>query len=235
MTSKSSKPAKIAAVLAALMLVGVGCASQGPTDDPIQRKLQWFSYLEGGDFRARCGPGAPDRYRLVYNGVYLEQVRAYDLYADGDLEVRVTEETDLTNFTISSVRDLLKPWRGETTSMPLTSGEMNTLIDALTRDGAFGPPAVGTELSSKGFFWTIASCHDGDYHFTGLAWPSDAWGMATFDDVLFALDPSHVPVNPPRNTETTRFVRQRDRSQNDNAFRVRAGENGLAGTFTIPH
>src|SRR5262245_6550826 len=59
------------------------CAYRGDIDNPIIRKLSWFSYLDGTDIRTTCADGAPDGYRLVYNGRYEEQVRSYEIFADG--------------------------------------------------------------------------------------------------------------------------------------------------------
>ena len=65
--------------LAMLVLAG-GCSYQlGGIGNPITRKFQYFSYLDGEDIRRDCVAGAPARYRLVYNANYNEQVRAYDL------------------------------------------------------------------------------------------------------------------------------------------------------------
>ena len=57
-----------------------GCTYRaGGIESPITRKFQYFSYLNADDIRANCVAGTPAQYRLVYNAVYSEQVRAYDL------------------------------------------------------------------------------------------------------------------------------------------------------------
>lgn len=237
MTLNSSKPIRRAV---ALILVGAvagvlaGCASQGPNDNPVARKLSWFSYMEGGDIRAACGPNAPNSYRLVYNGVFTEQVRSYDLGADRRLNVGVIEAADVSQFSISTLGGLLNPWRAKTAFRNLSDAEVGRITSALERDGAFGAPAVGTELSSKGFFWTIAACHRGRYHFTALAWPSPSWLNATFDDVVFDLDPSPIAVNPPRRTDTTRDTKRgRYGHVIENEFHTKVGENGLFGVIAL--
>jgi len=65
-----------------VMLVVAACATTGPDDGVLGRKLAWFSYLNGEDIRAACAAGAPDRFRFVYNADYTEHVRAYDVTAD---------------------------------------------------------------------------------------------------------------------------------------------------------
>jgi len=237
MTLNSSKPVKVALALAftgALAGLVSACASQGPTDNPLARKLSWFSYMEGGDIRAACGPTAPNQYRLVYNGVYTEQVRTYDFGADNRLNVGVTGAADVSQFSTSSLSGLLNPWRAKTAIRNLSQAEAAKIAMALERDGAFGAPAVGTELSSKGFFWTVAACHQGSYHFTALAWPSPAWENATFDDVVFDLDPSPIAVNPPRKTITTRDTKRGDTGHViENEFHTKVGENGLYGVIDL--
>ena len=68
-----------------LLALGVlaGCAYQGAIDQPATIKATWFSYLNGDDIRSACTDGAPSWYRLVYNGNYGEQLRAYEVVADG--------------------------------------------------------------------------------------------------------------------------------------------------------
>lgn len=232
MISKSSKLTKAAVFLSVAGALGA-CASQGPTDDPIKRKLTWLSYLDGGDIRRSCAAGGADQYRLVYNGIYTEQVRTYDLSASGRLAVRVIGPADLTRWSVSKLSDVLNPWRGHEASIALSPVAQTRLMAALKHDGAFGEPAVGTELSSRGFFWTIASCHQGQYRLTGLAWPSPAWDRATFDNVIFDLDPIDIRVNPPRRTDTGRDKTRGMHKVQDNEFHSKIGENGLSGLFTL--
>ncbi|MCR4376982.1 MAG: hypothetical protein NUV50_02690 [Rhodospirillales bacterium] len=232
MILKSSKAwLKGLASAAALLALGACAASQSTVDNPILRKFQWFSYLEGGDFKQTCTPGAPGRYRVVYNAVYTEQVRVYDLdAASGVLDARLILPVDLRNFEVEGVSDLLNPWRGKQATRKLAPAEVEAIVAALDADGAFGPPAVGTDLPSMGFFWTIASCHEGAYHFTGLAWPSVAWNGTRFDDALFAFDPIADAVNPPRKTNLWRDKRRGhfEDPQKQNEFIIKVGEDGLA-------
>ncbi|MBF0247474.1 MAG: hypothetical protein HQL36_05315 [Alphaproteobacteria bacterium] len=211
-----------------------GCASTGPTDQPIARKFQWFSYLAGEDIRDACRPGGGDRYRMVYNGVYTEQVRAYDVdVAAASLDAAVRGPSDLGQWSVSGWSDLLAPWRGETQSRALGEDELADLTVALDADGVFGPPNEGEELSSKGFFWTVAACRDGRFRFTGFAWPSARWDALTFDDRLFALDPVATPVNPPRRTNTGLPVTSEEQDRDHYAFHAKVGPDGLAGYGTL--
>ncbi|MBL4614721.1 MAG: hypothetical protein JKY27_07605 [Magnetovibrio sp.] len=232
MTLKSLKPTKTILLLALTGLLA-GCASQGSSDNAIGRKFSWFSYMEGGDIRAACAPGAAARYRLVYNAVYGEQVRTYDLDANGGLDVRVIEPVNLKHISIHSLADVLSPWRGKTASTTLSVNAVEKIEAALLNDGVFGPPAIGTELSSKGFFWTIAACRQGRYSFTALAWPSPAWDAMSFDQVLFGFDPVAVRVNPPRKTALGRNLVGGEYDKNKIEFHTKVGENGLYGTLSL--
>ena len=60
-----------------LCLVLVACRSEGGVPgNPLGIKLQWFSFIDGDGFRDRCVLGAADRYRLIYNARFEEQVSA---------------------------------------------------------------------------------------------------------------------------------------------------------------
>lgn len=226
MTSKLSKPIKVLAATA-LLAVLAGCETLGPTVNPVERKFQWLSYLEGADFRETCGPARPDQYRMVYNGVYTEQLRAYDLDASGSLRVEVIRGENFREIDISAAGDLLNPWRGKVVNFQLDDKDMDKIVGALDQDGIFGPPAVGLELASKGFFWTIAACHEGQYHFTAVTWPSAAWEALAFDDALRDVDLSQITVNPPRKTDLRRDWGVGVKEARDIDFHTKVGPRGL--------
>ena len=53
-------------------------------EQPIVRSLNWFSYVAGDDIRAACRPGGRNRIRLVYNALWEEQVRTYEIFLQPD-------------------------------------------------------------------------------------------------------------------------------------------------------
>jgi hypothetical protein len=71
-----------------LALVTVSTASaQRPdrnVEQPVVRSFNWFSYVGGDDIRSACQPGGRNRVRLVYNGLWDEQVRVYDVFLQPD-------------------------------------------------------------------------------------------------------------------------------------------------------
>jgi hypothetical protein len=181
-----------AACVAAL----VACASDGnDISTPLGRKFHWFSFVQGEDIRASCQPGLPDRYRLVYNGIYDEQLRIYEWdSAQRRLLVRVTQPGSVARIGVS---DPLGPWRAEEDRVPLDQPTYDRLVAQVAASGAFGPPAVGLDLPSRSYFWTAATCHDGQYRFTGWRYPSAGFDALTFPATLFGLDRSEVAVNGP--------------------------------------
>ena len=111
-------------LLAALTTL-LGCAYDGGIDNPVVRKVEWFSYLDGADIRTYCVENAPDRYRLVYNARYDEQLRSYELTADGAGGAAMTARAmqkrgDLTEITLN---DVLAPWRWEKVERSLSPAE----------------------------------------------------------------------------------------------------------------
>lgn len=236
MTSKLSstriKAMRLGVAVAAVLALGACAATEGGADNPVLRKFQWFSYMEGGDFRDMCKAGSENRYRLIYNAVYTEQVRIYELSEQtSSLHTRVMLPVNLRDFSTESFSGLLGPWRGTVSDTDLSAAEFGGVVADLEASGAFGPPNVGAQLSSKGFFWTLASCHDGAYHFTGFAWPSPQWDRARFAQTLFALDSTGIAVNEARKTNTSRELHYADRQprRHIKQYHQEVGERGLAG------
>ncbi|MBX6320432.1 MAG: hypothetical protein IRY94_01260 [Rhodospirillaceae bacterium] len=186
--------ASIAVVAAAL----AGCAYRGGLDEPVTRKLSWFSYLDGDAIRASCGPGAPDRYRLVYNGDYEKQVRSYEVTDDGAggayLVARASRPVDLSAFSLADVQ---APWRWARSTTRLSAQDRAALRQALIDSGFTAGAPAGLTLYSAGFYWVATGCMDGAFHFAAWAYPDPGFAALTFPPVLFAADRTGVPVNPP--------------------------------------
>ncbi len=177
----------------AVLSIPAGCAYRGgDIGNPVARKLEWRSYIGGDDIRATCAAGTPDRYRLVYNGVYERQLRMYDLDSARHLLIaRVRGPADVDQVSLG---DLLKPWRAKAARVQLDPAQYRTLVAAFTTSGMFGPPPVGLDLPSRSFFWTAAYCRHGHFGFTAWKYPSAAFTALTFVKPLLALDPTGVPL-----------------------------------------
>lgn len=162
--------------------------------DPLTRKFHWFSYVAGDDIRATCRPGDPDRFRLVYNGIYGEHLRLYEVDSvRRRLSAKVSGDGNAARV---SGDDLLAPWRAQAAATELDPAAYQRLEQALAADGAFGPPAVGLELPSRSYYWTAATCKAGRFTFTAWKYPSPAFEALRFPALLLAADATAVPLRP---------------------------------------
>ncbi len=193
----------LGAVLAALAVAG--CTfQQGYHDNPIQRSMAWYSYLNGDDLRSYCRGGGPDRYRIVYNGIWDEQVRTYDITVDPSGEgaavvMQVSGSVDVSEIPLD---DPLSPWRGKIARRHIGRGELRAIRDGLHKSGFDTPPPDGTRVYSWSFFWLVAACESGRFQYN--AWGYDgSYDTPRFDQValrapLMAIDTTGVAFNPPR-------------------------------------
>lgn len=161
--------------LGLMVFLLAGCASQGPTTEPFSRTAQWFSYLNGDDLRRDCQPGAPDRARIVYNAVWGEQVRTYDLRPDGagryQLDSRVFGGLRIDHFRLD---DPLAVGRGRSASRALTNAQALSLIQGLEQAGLGQPTPAGQFLWSDTYYWVATVCEGGRIRFQ--AWPEEREG-----------------------------------------------------------
>src|SRR5687767_8733863 len=86
-------------LLAFALLALAGCAAPptGIADDPLSRNFQWPQVMAGEDIARDCAATGRERWRLLYNGVYTEQVRVYEIAA-GSVETRVFDRLNLLDF-----------------------------------------------------------------------------------------------------------------------------------------
>lgn len=230
-------PAILAAGLAAL----AGCAAIGPTDNPIARKLTWFSYLNGDDLRAVCGKGGADRFRLVFNADYNRHVRTYDIVgepirqnggSDGgggaQVEARVIEATDLARLT---PLDPLSAARGQTATLQLTPDQFASFIGRLRENGAFEPPPDGLRLPSNGIYWLINGCRGGRWFFTAYPYPSGHFADIHFLEPLRALDRTGIayPGLPAPEDAPRTLPPAGERAEGGVFFEIEVSGNGIVG------
>ncbi|MBP2230732.1 hypothetical protein J2847_004037 [Azospirillum agricola] len=194
-------PAGPAAALLAGALALAGCAAVGPADNPVARKLTWFSYLNGDDLRVACGKPGADRFRMVFNADYNRHVRTYDITGDpaedgggAKVEARVIEATDLARLT---PLDPLSAARGHTATVRLNPDQFASFIGRLRDTGAFDPPPDGLRLSSNGIYWLINGCRGGQWFFSAHPYPSGRFTDVRFLEPMRALDGTGIPSLPP--------------------------------------
>jgi len=220
---------------AAVLLCGLlaGCATDGATGNPLTQRFVWFRYLNGDDIRQNCFPGSPSRTRLVYNGRYQEQLRRYEVIANGAggalLDSRAQGRASLTRVTLN---DVMAPWRWQQAEIRLSPQEVAELEAALQRSGFFGPPPVGLRLPSAGFYWLAVGCREGRLYFNAWLHPSEGFSALAFPDFLFARDGTGVAVNPPRRIDAAELAFQRTRpaaTGRQRNFWLTVGDGGLRG------
>jgi hypothetical protein len=188
---------RLSMLLVGFALLG-GCAYRGEIDSPLWQRVTWFSYLGGTDIAQACAAGAGERYRIIYNGRYDEQLRSYEITRHGDaadLVVRVQEQADLAQL---STDDLLAPWRWREAMVALSPAELATLRQRLADSGFFTGPPVGLVLHSKDFYWAASGCSNGTFHYYAWVHAQDQFRHIGFAAFLLAHDPTGVAINPPR-------------------------------------
>jgi hypothetical protein len=224
-------------LVALAALAGVGaCAYKGGVDNPVIRKATWFSYVAGDDLLDLCKPGGLPRYRFVYNAVYAEQVRAYDLQRlrQGDgatLVINVFGGGGVMSAPVN-ILEPMSPWAAKSAEVKLSEDEYLALIRTLEADG-FGKPApAGLTLPSWEFYWSVSACAGGNYHFNAWLHPTPEFERLTFPARLFALDKVDVPINKSRPINAAE-KRLRQGGETNNDFDLRIGSNGRLGHLAL--
>lgn len=193
---------------------------------PIGRSFYWFRYIGGADIRDTCAAGAPDRTRIVYNAVWGEQVRIYDIVGPRMTSRVLTDMTVGLNLEISSAGDLLGPWRARKADRVLNGAELRQLDAALSASGGFGPPAIRGDLLSHEFWWSVASCRKGRWGYAAYDFEKDGFSRVRFAEPLFALDPMARTLAPPPPRRTPGERLGLESKQTHSKWRLAIGANG---------
>jgi hypothetical protein len=204
-----------AATLVLTLGLTVSAEAQRPDrniDQPIVRSFHWFAYVGGDDIRAACVPGSRNRVRLVYNAIWEEQVRVYDIFLQPDgvagMNVGVlADQGSVSILSIGEASDVTSPWRMKRGQKLLNAAETRELLGLLHASAAFGPPRDGLRLPDNDFWWTVASCRDGVWGFQAYHHPTDGFANVRFAEKLFSWDNVPVAVNRPRKLEPAELRR----------------------------
>ncbi len=184
-------------IAAVLCLAVVACSAQGPVTNTFVMRYQWLSYVQGDDIRSLCQVGAPARIRLVYNAIFTEEVRTFDLTAvdDGATSMATRRWTGDSAITLrgGSLSGSMAPQEGEAYIGPV---DTRAIVDALDASGFYQPPPEGLVLRSDDFFWVGSACIDGV--FMVQAYPKDQFGRIQFAGLLAGFDPIGIPLPEPR-------------------------------------
>jgi hypothetical protein len=210
-------------------------------DAPGVQKLTWFGYLDAEALRASCAPGRPDRYRLVYNAHYAEQLRTYEVTGapggGGVIEAAAQEGTGIgLSLRTLSFDDPLESWAWRRSAQPLDAAGLAALRAALVASGATRPPPEGLRLRSNAFWWIAAGCLEGAPFYHAWLYDRGRFEGLRFPALLFARDGTGVAVNPPRErdpgerTSANTTARQSAAVQRIPYFEVQVGADGLVGS-----
>lgn len=229
---------RLALAMALPLLLLAACGYRGAVDTPATLKFTWFSYLNGDDIREACRPGAPPRYRLVYNADYDRQVRSYELTGDGQGGAYLTARAiggsglPVSDFVLRDIAQIGGWTRGEAVLGP---EQLRAFEDSLTRSGAWEPAPVGLRLYSNDSYWIASLCQDGRYSFNAWLYPSPRFDRLAFPEALFAHDRTGVPVAPPLKGDLARRLKgNTGRNQKPNfIFQLVVGEQGFRGLAGI--
>jgi len=226
-----------AAALGLVMVASTASAQRADrkVDPPIVRSFNWFGYVAGDDIRSSCGKDGRNRLRLIYNAIYDEQVRTYEIFLQPDGTAGMTagvlaDQGNVSNLAIAEGGDVLNPWRMRRGQRLLNPGETRELLALLDASAAFGPPRDGMRLPDVDFWWTVASCRNGGWGFQAYHYPTDNFANVKFATKLFAWDPVPVTVNPPRKLEPAELRKNWNAPPNHlkaNQWTLTVGKDGL--------
>lgn len=201
MTIRESGRRRACAIVLVLGTQMLGCAPRdGALADPLQRNFQWFGYVGGDDLRAGCSPTAPARYRFVYNAVWEEQVRTYDLE-----RLPVGQGALLRINVISGAPRVLQSYLNTTPNAGtvaaqarLTENEYLEIARSVEAAGFGRTPADGTRLQSYEFYWLVNACASGAWHLNAWRQQDPGFDQLRFVGLLLGHDRTGVGVNPVR-------------------------------------
>jgi hypothetical protein len=219
--------------LAAVLAVAA-CSNVEQARTPVVGRLSWFALLEGRDIREACVPGAPARYRLVYNGDYEDQTRVYDLVRtpDGATLRTVVSTANATLFSYGG--GYKNPWRPERESTAaLDLDAYRTLARTLEADGFGAPTRTDIAFPSWDYYWIVTACAEGKFHINGWRAAGSTASALAFPTLLLAHDKTEIPfAAPPENA----YAEYRDRVREaggDRTFEVRLAPSGIVGISDI--
>lgn len=216
---------RVFAAFAGTVFVLAGCMPHGAADFNLERLPSWYRYLSGDDIRAACEAGGPDVARFVYNARWTEQVRAYELRATSygaTIEQRVWGPGGLLAATRAGPEI-----RAKTAEVGIDQARLARLRAAMVASDVGGKPPRGQFLRSDNFYWVVAACSQGRFHFNAFQAGDPRFDALTFPKELFDADRTEVPVNMPRPLDLPLPAAGRGDDGEPRPFTVQVGENGL--------
>jgi len=214
------------AALAFAALTLASCTGSGVANDPISRAFQWYGTLAADDIRRSCAPGAPEQWRFIYNGVYTEQVRVYEIRG-GMVETRVFDRLNILNLDLNTADQFMG---GARSANPITPEDQQKVAATWQADLAVAAKP-GEHLRSDRFYWTTAACRDGKFTFAAFLYPNTGGPAFAFPGELIRYDTTGKQVNRPRTFDRDILIPsdyqvRRDHGAEGPRFLMRVVENG---------
>ena len=215
------------------MVLLASCTYDGGIENPLLRKVAWYSFIEGEDLRASCAM-TPNTLRLVYNGNYDEQLRIYEAGPNGLLTSRVLGPAYVNRLDLY-LSDPSALFAGITSDTPLTDKLRQDLTDKVVQAAEAHPMPEETLYHSAEYYWMASGCKDGAAFFHGWKAPNVDVLALPFVSVLKTADTTGVAFATPRPVSrftTGAFPPNREAQRGrDIHFRLRVGPDGIIRTL----
>ncbi len=218
-------------MILATALLATACTASGPSNNPLVRSFQYFSYLNGDDIRKECAAGQDSRYRMVFNALYEQQVRAYDIRQargakEGVQDSRVFSRGIGAYFDVSwdGVDFKSQPHASE----PLSYDDLLAIDRALINAGFEQPAEDGLKLHSDEFYWIAMVCREGAFKY--YAWTKENADIEKLPliEALMLGDTTGVAVPPIKEPVIhDRGGRDQVGMEGGSYFALEVGNNGL--------
>ncbi|MFA5121859.1 hypothetical protein [Zavarzinia sp.] len=210
--------------LGAALLLGA-CAANGPISSNLGRLASWFPYLSGDDIKKACAAGGPDRIRFVYNAIWTEQVRAYELkYTSYGAQVDQWVWGPGTLLAFGPEGNNLEATKA---SIGIDKRRLAALEKAMAESDVAGPAPKGEFLRSDNFYWVVSICRAGVFHFNAFQAPDARFAKASFPEQLFEADRTGVAINRPRRLDLDPLFGGPHPDDSLQPFTVQVDTNGL--------
>ncbi|MFP6690562.1 MAG: hypothetical protein VCD31_14795 [Alphaproteobacteria bacterium] len=178
-------------------------------ENAAERRFTWFSYPAGEDLKESCRSHGPPRYRFIYNAIFSEQVRTYEINGlpdggGGMIDAEILPSKVSPDFLLHFPN---WPWSGKRAVAQLNDVGMNFLRTSLEASGFFDSPPLGKILDSHSFYWLVSACEGNRFHLNAWVHPSPEFANIRFVDVLHRLGGTKVALPKARDlpAEETEF------------------------------
>jgi hypothetical protein len=196
-------------------------------EQPIVRSFNRFSYVAGNDIQRPAAATAATGCAWIYNAIYDEQVRTYEIFLQPDGTAGMTAASGRSrNVTNSDPRWrdvwLLAMRRGERSSIPRKPVSHGVVA---VRAGPRRPAPAGCRFLVDGRVVPQRRMGLPAYHY-----PTDGFANVKFAAKLFSWDTVPVPVNPPRKLVPAELRRDPNAPVNHmkaNQWTLTVGKDGL--------